>query len=115
MVKSFLHQASWGQLVWVWPPLAASLLLCSPHLHLGTPPSSMAEPGLSRSFPQGPRCTQTKTDDRVLSAGPGCSSHPILGAHPLQGQPLLTAQSELACGEGSWAPLALSDLEYRSL
>lgn len=50
----------------------------------------------------------------MLSAGPGAPATQSL-APSLQGQPQLIAQSGLACGEESWAPLALSDLECRSL
>lgn len=39
----------------------------------------------------------------------------VRGHHPPLGQPQLTVQSGLACGEASWAPPALSVLECRSL
>lgn len=118
--KSFILQASSGRLIWIrWvqPPLtalAASQLLCSPAPVLR---NSSFLPG--RAWPQQelPPGAERHTDANTQE-GPVCSRHraqdSIPGSHPLQQQPQLTAQSGLACGEGSWVPLALSDLECRS-
>lgn len=89
MVKSFIHQAACGQCIgYDGSGHLLQLFSCSaarlrprPMPALRNSPSSMAEPGLSRSFPEGPSCTQMKAHRcKGLSAGLGCSSHSIPGS-----------------------------------